>query len=235
MQVPAFIPFELPEPALAEAARHDLRLGWRAVHPDLRSRDGFRYPFPGQWADAGGPILDHNDACPRQQGDGLCVAKTWRGAALGGIPSSTVLLVGYHDDDVYGEDDQKVRVSALLVLDVVDVPGAIRRGWFQGADLRGADLRGADLRDADLRGAYLGGAYLGGADLGGADLGDADLGDADLRGADLMGANLMDANLMDANLRGADLRGANLRGAVASRTTIWPTGFDSSAHGVVAK
>jgi hypothetical protein len=170
VNVPAFIPFELPEPALTEAARHDLRLGWRAVHPDLRSRDGFRYPFPGQWADAGGPILDHDDACPRQAGDGLCVAKTWRGAASGGIPAATVLLVGYGDADVYGEDDHKVRVGAMLVLDVVDVAAMARRADLRGANLRGANLWGANLRDADLRGANLGGANLGGANLWGANL-----------------------------------------------------------------
>ena len=124
--LPAFIPFPLPDAALAEAQHYDLRLGWKAVHPDLRSRDEYRYPFPGGWADAGGPILDHSDACPRQAGDGLCVAKTWKGAASGCIPASTVLLVGYHDDDVYGEDDHKVRVGAMLVLDVVDVPSLAR-------------------------------------------------------------------------------------------------------------
>ena len=168
MNVPAFIPFELPEPALTEAARYDLRLGWRAVYPDLRSRDGFRYPFPGQWADAGGPILDHDDACPRQAGDGLCVAKTWRGAASGGIPAATVLLVGYSDADVYGEDDHKVRVGAMLVLDVVDVAAMARRADLRGANLWGANLWGADLRGADLRGADLRGADLWGANLWGA-------------------------------------------------------------------
>ena len=170
MNGPTFIPFELPEAAITEAAGYDLRLGWRAVHPDLRSRDGFRYPFPGQWADAGGPILDHNDACPRQAGDGLCVAKTWRGAASGGIPATTVLLVAYDHADVYGEDDNKVRVGAMLVLDVIDVAAMARRGHLRSADLRGANLRGANLRGANLRGANLRSANLRSADLRGADL-----------------------------------------------------------------
>ena len=213
MNAAAFIPFELPEAAITEAAGYDLRLGWRAVHPDLRSRDGFRYPFPGQWADAGGPILDHNDACPRQAGDGLCVAKTWRGAASGGIPATTVLLVGYDQIDVYGEDDHKVRVGAMLVLDVVDVAAMARRGHLRSANLGGANLGGADLR----------GANLGGANLGG----------ANLRGADLRGANLRSADLGSANLRGANLGGADLRGASANRFTVWPTGFIPADRGVV--
>ena len=193
MNGPTFIPFELPEAAITEAAGYDLRLGWRAVHPDLRSRDGFRYPFPGQWADAGGPILDHNDACPRQAGDGLCVAKTWRGAASGGIPATTVLLVAYDHADVYGEDDNKVRVGAMLVLDVIDVAAMARRGHLGCANLGGANLRGANLGSADLRGANLGGANLG----------------------------------------SANLRGANLRVARSNRFTVWPTGFNPAARGVV--
>ena len=253
MNLPTFIPFELPESAATEAAGCDLRLGWRAVHPDLRSRGGFRYPFPGQWADAGGPILDHDDACPRAAGDGLCVAKTWRGAASGGIPATTVLLVGYDQADVYGEDDHKVRVGAMLVLGVVDVAAMARRGHLRYADLGGANLWGANLGDANLWGANLRYANLGDADLGGANLGDANLwcahlgganlGDADLGGANLGGANLWGADLGGANLGGADLRGANLRdanlgganlwGARANRYTTWPTGFIPLDRGVV--
>ena len=205
MFLPAFIPFELPDPAVTEAAGYNLRLGWRAVHPDLRSRDGYRYPFPGQWADAGGPILGHTDACPRAAGDGLCVAKTWRGAASGGIPATTVLLVGYDQADVYGEDDNKVRVGAMLVLDVVDVAAMARRG------------------------------HLGGANLGGADLGGADLWGADLWGADLRGANLRYANLWGANLGAANLRAAGLWDASANRLTVWPDGFDPIAAGVIVR
>ena len=248
MNVPTFIPFELPEAAITEAAGYDLRLGWRAVHPDLRSRDGFRYPFPGQWADAGGPILDHNDACPRQAGDGLCVAKTWRGAASGGIPATTVLLVAHDHADVYGEDDNKVRVGAMLVLDVIDVAAMARRGHLGcanlgsanlgSANLRGANLGSANLRGADLRGANLGSANLGsadlrGADLRGANLRGANLGSADLRGANLGSADLRGANLGSANLGSANLRSADLRGASANRFTVWPTGFIPADRGVV--
>ena len=213
MFLPAFIPFELPDPAVTEAAGYNLRLGWRAVHPDLRSRDGYRYPFPGQWADAGGPILGHTDACPRAAGDGLCVAKTWRGAASGGIPATTVLLVGYDQADVYGEDADKVRVGAMLVLDVIDVAVLARQGRLAGADLTRADLTGADLTRANLTGANLTGAYL--------------------TRANLTGANLTRAYLTGAYLTGANLSRANLTGARANRFTVWPTGFNPAARGVV--
>ena len=59
-----------------------------------------------------------------------------------------MLLVGYHDDDVYGEDDNKVRVGAMLVLDVVDVAAIARRGSLNGANLSGANLSGANLSRA---------------------------------------------------------------------------------------
>jgi hypothetical protein len=95
MFLPAFIPFELPDPAVTEAAGYNLRLGWRAVHPDFRSRDGYRYPFPGQWADAGGPILNHTDACPRAAGDGLWAARDARAAsAAWEISWVTIIAVG---------------------------------------------------------------------------------------------------------------------------------------------
>ena len=233
---------------------------WRAVHPDLRSSRGFRWPWPGNEAVAplpDGAEFTHGNPCPKFVGDGLCLAKTWRGAASGSIPAITCLLVEFAPADVLGEDDDKVRVSRCRVVDVFDAPALIRDGWCQGANLRGADLRGAnlrgadlldanlwgaDLRDADLRGADLRGANLLGANLldanlRGANLRDADLWGADLRDADLRGANLRDANLLDADLRDANLldanlRDANLRGARVDRWTRWPDGFDPKQAGV---
>ena len=139
---------------------------WRAVHPDLRSSRGFRWPFPGNEVVAplpDGAEFTHGNPCPKFVGDGLCLAKTWRGAASGSIPAITCLLVEFDDAAVLGEDDDKVRVSCCLVVDVFDAPALIRDGWCAGADLWGANLWGANLR---------------GANLGDADLGDANLGDA---------------------------------------------------------
>jgi len=207
----------------------DLCWAFRAVHPDLRSRNGFRYPWPGKWATAPGPFITENTTgCPKAEGDGLCVAKTVSGAGQGGIPFRTVLIVGYRPADVLGSDDQKLRVRALYVADVADGIGL----------LRGADLRGTDLRGANLRGADLGGTYLRGADLRDADLRDADLRGTYLRGTDLRGANLRGAVLGGAYLRGADLRsadlgGADLRDARYDQLTLWPAGFDPVAAGAV--
>lgn len=125
---------------------------WRAVHPDLRSSRGFRWPWPGNEAIAplpDGKEFTGGDPCPQFPGDGLCLAKTWRGAASGGIPAITCLLVEYDEGDVLGEDDDKLRVSRCRVVDVVDATELVRAGWCTGADLRGANLRGADLRGAD--------------------------------------------------------------------------------------
>ena len=152
------------------------RTAWRACHPDLRSSYGYRWPWPGNEATA--PLPDdreftRGDPCPRFIGDGLCLAKTWRGAASGSIPAITCLLVEFDPGDVLGEDDDKVRVSRCRVVDVFDGPALIRDGWCRRADLGHANLRHANLRGANLRV----------ADLGDADLRDANLGDADLRGA----------------------------------------------------
>jgi hypothetical protein len=195
------------------------RTAWRACHPDLRSSHGYRWPFPGNEAVAplpDGKAFTRGNPCPEFVGDGLCLAKTWRGAASGSIPAITCLLVEFDDGDVLGEDGDKVRVSRCRVVDVFDGPALIRDDWCRGADLRGANLRGADLGCADLRGANLRGANLRGADLRGANLGCADLGCADLRGA---------------NLRGADLGCADLRGASVDRFTGW-SDFEPAARGV---
>lgn len=219
---------------------------WRAVHPDLRSSRGYRWPFPGSEAVAplpDGKQFTRGDPCPKFPGDGLCLAKTWRGAASGSIPAITCLLIEYDEVDVLGEDDDKLRVSRCRVVDVFDGAGLLRDGWGRGADLGDAYLGSADLGGADLGGAYLGGAdlryaYLGSADLGSADLRYADLRYANLRGADLGDANLRGAYLRYANLggaylRGADLGGADLRGARADQFTRWPDGFDPAARGVL--
>ncbi len=222
---------------------------FRAVHPDLRSREGFRYPWPGNWAVAPGPIKRHKNSCPQAKGDGLCIAKTFCGAAAGGIPFSTMLLVGYTAKDVLGEDENKVRVRRMYVADLLSIATILRYADLGYADLRYADLRYADLRYANLRYANLGSAdlryadlryaNLGYANLRYANLGYADLGSANLRYANLGYANLRYANLgyadlRYANLRSADLRYANLRSATYNQLTLWPEGFDPVAAGAVA-
>ena len=239
------------------------RTAWRAVHPDLRSSHGYRWPWPGNEATAplpDGQEFTRGDPCPQFIGDGLCLAKTWRGAASGSIPAITCLLVEFDQADVLGEDDDKIRVSRCRVVDVFDGPALIRDGWCRGADLRGANLRGAGLGYADLWSADLGYADLRGANLGGANLWGADLRYADLGGANLRYANLGYANLVYANLGHADLGGANLRGAnlwyanlwgaylgyadlgdaylgyaFANEFTRWPDGFDPVARGVAVR
>ena len=144
--------------------------GMRAVHPDFRSSYGFRWPFPGQVAQAAGPFArDNTGPCPASVGDGVCTAQTAAGMASGGIPAVTVLLTAHKLADVLGFDNDKVRASQVLVVDVVDLPRLCRES-MTGANLRGADLYRANLYGADLYRADLTGADLCGADLRGADL-----------------------------------------------------------------
>ena len=233
--------------------------GIRSVHADFASSHGFRWPFPGQWATAPGPIDETNtDGCPADKGDGICVADTMAGMASGRIPARTVLLVAYAAADVLGmtQGGGKSRVRQAFVVDVIDGEATARadlsgadltgayltrayltRAYLSGADLTYANLTGADLTGADLTYAYLTGADLTRADLTRAYLtraylSGADLTYADLTGADLTYANLTYANLTGADLTGADLTGADLAGALA-RYTVWPTGFDHAAAGVV--
>ena len=212
----------------------ELVLGWRSIRIDGTSRDGYRWPDPGNWTPK-----ENADRADVACSHGLHVARTWAGASSAGSIRAA-LLVAYRPTDVAHVDAHKVRVDQAVVLARFDPVALIRAGWMAGADLGGADLGGADLRGADLRGAYLGGANLGGADLRGADLGGADLwgadlGGANLRDADLRGANLWGATLWGANLGGANLRGADLGDASANRLTVWPDGFDPIAAGVIVR
>lgn len=55
--------------------------GIKSVQPDLRTYGGYQWPHPGQTAacDPDRLVPENTDACPRQSGDGLCVATSWRG------------------------------------------------------------------------------------------------------------------------------------------------------------
>jgi hypothetical protein len=209
-----------------------LEFGMRSVHANFESTHGFRWPFPGRWAVAEGPFTKNGGTCPSVPGDGLCVAKTWSGMASGGIPATTILLVGYRLTDVLAESDDKLRAKRVRVIDALtpsELVAERRSGEeadlyganLRGANLRGANLRGANLYGANLRGADLYGANLYGANLYGADLRGADLRRADLCRADLYGANLRGADLCRADLRRADLRGANLYGADLCRADLY--------------
>ena len=221
--------------------------GIRSVKPDFTPSRGYRWPFPGNWAESSGPHeTDNPSPCPSTNGDGICLAYNWTGMASGGIPAHTLLLCAYRSCDVLGRDRNKVRLVKAFVAEVIDgcdlltkygAGADLSRAYLTGADLTGADLTGADLTGADLSRAdlsraYLTGAYLSQADLTGADLTGADLTGADLTGADLSRADLSRAYLTGAYLSQADLTGADLTGADLSRVkhdkyTIWPEGFES--------
>ncbi len=86
----------------------------------------------------------------------------------------------------------------------------------------------ATLHQADLRTAVLWHVRLEGADLRA-----TDLSGADLTGAVVKGARFELADLRGADLTGTDVTAASLTGAVADATTIWPSGFDAAAAGVL--
>jgi hypothetical protein len=83
------------------------------------------------------------DPCPSFAGDGLCIAKTWAGAASGGITAITGLALTYRAKDVIGEDVNKLRVSRCCVVAVLDLHRLIRGANLYDANLSGANLTGA--------------------------------------------------------------------------------------------
>ena len=168
---------------------------------------------------------DHGDQCPHQEGDGISIAKTWRGAALAGFSTGRCCVVSFDPADVLAEGGDKVRVRAVTVGEWFDAAELLRQGWGAGADLSDANLYGANLYGADLSGANLYGADLYGANLYGANLSGANLSDANLFRANLTGANLSGANLSDADLYGANLSDANLTGANPDDWERGPNGY----------
>jgi uncharacterized protein YjbI with pentapeptide repeats len=159
------------------------------------------------------------------------------GATLTGAHLERALLSGAN---LEGADLFKAHLGAA------DLEGAsLRSAGLLLANLNdtvlwGANLEGARLYGANLEGAALKGANLKNAGLTGANLKDAGLHGAVLSGADLTGGSLEGAGLEGANLEGANLQGANLRGAVLlnalyDEATIWPDGFDVTAHGAVRR
>jgi hypothetical protein len=166
------------------------RYGWKQVHADGQTRNGFVWPLTvgAEVASADNLDPDNRHVCPSRPGDGLSVGLTAYGVASAGIRSQTVLIVSWDDADTVAEDEHKVRVAGPVRVEAVLDRDRLLRRHGRGANLRGANLRGADLRGADLRGADLRGADLRGADLLGADLRGADLQGADLRGRATSGA-----------------------------------------------
>ena len=147
----------------------DKRLwAWKAVDADLTTRYNFQWPSSGEVSSDDNIVLDNSGPCPTQKGDGLCLAKTFNGAAQRGSPTHIVLVCYYYQDDLLGEDGDKLRVRKCTVVYLWDAWKVLKNG--AKADLRWADLRWANLFEADLRG--------------------ADLRWADLRWADLRWANL---------------------------------------------
>ncbi len=230
-----------------KVARKSLRWGFRLNSLDLMSSHDFRWPFPGHWAEAQGPILDHRGDCPTVVGNGLCVAHTLAGASSGGarLGRSIGLLVAYVAKDVLGESADKTRAKRVWVAEVFDPVRAARES---GADLSRTNLTGADLSWSDFRGSNfcwanlsrtsLHGANLAGGALRWSDLRWSDLTAANLTGADLTGADLARSDLYAGALSGSDLRGANLYGATLtmatySTFTVFPEGLDPGKHRMV--
>jgi uncharacterized protein YjbI with pentapeptide repeats len=201
--------------------------GLRSVRPNFTSSHGFRWPFPGRYAVAPGPIdLREMRVVSPTVGNGLYVAHTWEAMASNGIPATSILLLGWNAADELARDAQKSRVRRAFVLELFSPAELLRerrddeRAYLRYADLRGADLTGSNLTGADLRDAYLRGAYLRGSDLTGADLRDAYLRDVHLTDADLRDAHFTGSDLRDANLTGAHLTDAHLTDAVLTRARL---------------
>ncbi len=181
----------------------------KATGPTGLTRHEFHWPDSGVVECSKG-ILPGDHVCPRQRGDGVSVAKTFAGMALGGYSAASFLEVEVDAADVLGEDKNKLRVSRARVIRRVSIGAWLKehpRANLYCADLYCADLTSANLTNADLTDANLTRADLTDADLTSADLTRADLTRANLYCADLTNANLTDADLTNANLTNA--KGAN--------------------------
>lgn len=195
--------------------------GIKTVTLGNRTYLNYKWPHPGGIATCNPALIDTNNTtpCPSSQGDGLCVATTWRGMASSGIPARLLLLVAYKNSEVLGSwEDKLLRTRTVAVVAQVDGEQLLKTHGH------GKNLNGADLRNMILWQASLNNADLTNASLNNADLRNATLNGANLQGATLNGANLQGAYLNGANLQGAYLRGTNLQNTYSDIHTIWPKG-----------
>jgi len=151
-------------------------LGWKATRPDLTTYGhGGPEPryYPGAVLEADDCMEWNRDACPRQPGDGYCVARTFAGAASGRLSLGPVIVLAW--SGLLGESVEKLRCRRVRVLGLWDGPRLLvtggRGAYLDGADLSWAYLSGADLSRANLSGADLSVAYLSRANISGAYLG----------------------------------------------------------------
>ena len=174
---------------------------------------GFRWPNPGEETERL-RLLDHSSSCPREVGDGLCVATTYQAMASGGYRALALLLVAYRSHEARGSTRDKFRVPQVAVVARLDGEKFLQACGsgldLSYADLSGFYLPGVNLSKSNLVGAHLGRAYLSDADMSGANLVDINLSRAVLSTANMKGSNLRAADLGGANMHGADLREANL-------------------------
>jgi uncharacterized protein YjbI with pentapeptide repeats len=94
-------------------------------------------------------------------------------------------------------------------------------------------LTSANMSSIDFQSTILVDAMLNLSTLNRANLQYADLTGANLTGANLNRANLANANLSGANLFGANLTRTSLVGAIYNSATVFPTGFNIAASGMV--
>lgn len=196
--------------------------GIKSVCYDLRTRNGYQWPTPGNVAECDPDRIFYvnRGACPLRDGDGLCIAGDWECMASGGFPAHTLLLIAYAQNDVLGFEwgdppsGKKCRVKRAYVAAIVD--GArllIDDGYMANlkyANLRNADLTEAHLANADLTGANLHMANLHRANLSGARLSSAYLAQSLLSGSRMLGADMVFADLTMAAMNQADMNKVNL-------------------------
>ena len=116
---------------------------FKAVKPSGFTRNGLNWNVPAGTvirADHNVNDKDHGGVCPRGEGDGISIAKTWRGAAAAGWPTARCCTVEIDPADVLAEDANKIRVRAVTVGEWFDATELLRLGFGGEANLSEADL-----------------------------------------------------------------------------------------------
>ncbi len=88
---------------------------FKAVRPNGQTRNGLDWNVPSGTvvrADHNIGTPDHGEVCPKEEGDGISVAKTWFGASQASFPTVRCCTISFDPADVLAEDDHKVRVRA---------------------------------------------------------------------------------------------------------------------------
>ncbi|MCM8535429.1 MAG: pentapeptide repeat-containing protein [Lentisphaeraceae bacterium] len=127
--------------------------------------------------------------------------------------------------DFRGEDFSKIDLSRANLKSA-----NLSNGNFDEAKLSGVDFYHANLSQSSFKNSDLSKSFFYRTNLQGSQFSGAIFKETVFRDLDFSSVNISGADLSGASFYKVDLTGVDLRGVKYDKSTVWPEGFDVSAH-----